>query len=127
MNKKALTETDICDQFITPAITKSGWDPQTQIRREFSFTAGRVMVRGKMAVRGERKRADYLLFYQSNFPIAVVEAKDNNHAVGSGIQQAIAYAEALDVPFVFASNGDGFLLHDRTGFSQPVERSLSLD
>ena len=127
MNKKSLTESDICDQFITPAITGAGWDQQTQIRREYSFTAGRVMVRGKMAVRGERKRADYLLFYQSNLPLAVVEAKDNRHAVGAGIQQAIAYAKALDIPFVFASNGDGFLFHDLTGLSQPVERFLALD
>ena len=126
MNKKALTESDICDQFITPAIEKAGWDKQTQIRREFGFTDGRVIVRGKVAVRGKRKRADYLLFHQSNLPIAVVEAKDNNSPVGGGIQQAIAYAETLDVPFVFSSNGDGFVFHDRTGRATPVERQLAL-
>ena len=127
MNKKALTETDICDQFITPAIVKAGWDRQTQIRREFGFTDGRVIVRGKVAVRGKRKRADYLLFHQANFPVAVVEAKDNNNPVGGGMPQAIAYAETLDVPFVFSSNGDAFLFHDRTGRSHPVERQLALD
>jgi len=127
MNKKAMTETEICQNYITPAIGRSGWDKQTQIRREFSFTAGRVIVRGKVAVRGERRRADYLLFYQPHFPLAVVEAKDNKHPMGGGMQQAIAYAEALDVPFVFSSNGDGFLFHDRTGLSTPVERQLSLD
>jgi type I restriction enzyme R subunit len=86
-----------------------------------------VIVRGKVAVRGQRKRADYLLLYQPNFPIAVVEAKDNASPVGGGMQQALAYAEALDVPFVFASNGDGFVFHDRTGCSTPVEQTLSLD
>jgi len=127
MNKTAMTETEICQNYITPAVEKAGWDKQTQIRREFSFTAGRVIVRGKVAVRGERRRADYLLFYQPHFPLAVVEAKDNKHPLGGGMQQAIAYAEALDVPFVFSSNGDGFLFHDRTGLSTPVERQLNLD
>src|SRR5712692_1142191 len=99
----------------------------TQIRREFSFTAGRIIVRGQLAVRGQRKRADYLLFYQPNLPIAVVEAKDNNHPVGGGMQQALDYADILDVPFVFSSNGDAFLFHDRTGQSQPAEQELTLD
>jgi len=127
VNKKALTESDICDQFITPALVGAGWDPATQVRREVTFTAGQVKVKGKLAVRGKQKRADYLLFYQPNLPIAVVEAKDNNHPVGGGMQQAMAYAETLDVPFVFSSNGDGFLFHDRTGKSTPVERQLGLD
>lgn len=127
MDKRDLTETDICDQFITPAIVRAGWDASTQIRREYSFTAGRVIVRGKVAVRGNQKRADYLLFYQSNLPLAVVEAKDNSHPVGGGIQQALAYAEALDVPFVFSSNGDGFVFHDRIGTKAPVETHLKLD
>ena len=83
-------------------------------------------MRGQLAVRGQRKRADYLLFYQPNLPIAVVEAKDNNHPVGGGMQQALAYAAALDVPFVFSSNGDAFVFHDRTGLSHPVERVLTL-
>lgn len=126
MSKKALSESDICDQYITPAIVAAGWDKTTQIRREFGFTAGRIIVRGQLAVRGQRKRADYVLFSQPHVPIAVIEAKDNNHPVGGGMQQALAYAEALDVPFVFSSNGDAFSFHDRTGLSHPVERSLSL-
>ena len=127
MSKKDLNETEICQNFITPAIARAGWDQYTQIRREFAFTAGRVIVRGKIAVRGTKKRADYLLFFESNLPLAVVEAKDNNQPVGGGMQQALAYAETLDVPFVFSSNGDGFLFHDRTGRSTPVERMLALD
>ena len=127
MSKKDLNETEICQNYITPAIAGAGWDKHTQIRREFSFTAGRVIVRGKLAVRGKQKRADYLLFYQSNLPLAVVEAKDNKHPVGGGMQQAIEYAEVLDVPFVFASNGDAFMFHDRTGLSTPVERQLTLE
>jgi type I restriction enzyme R subunit len=126
MSKKALSESDICDQYITPAIVAAGWDKTTQIRREFGFTAGRIIVRGQLAVRGQRKRADYVLLYQPHLPIAVVEAKDNHHPVGGGMQQALAYAEALDVPFVFSSNGDAFSFHDRTGLSHPVERTLSL-
>lgn len=126
MSKAPLTEADICDQFITPAIVRAGWDKTTQIRREYTFTAGNIAVRGTLAARGPRRRADYLLFYQSDLPLAVVEAKDNNHSPGAGMQQALAYADALDVPFAFSSNGDGFLFHDRTGQSQPIERFLPL-
>jgi predicted type IV restriction endonuclease len=106
MNKKTLSERDICSKFITPAIQAAGWDLQTQVREELTFTAGRVIVRGRLHSRGEKRRADYVLFHQKNQPIAVIEAKDNNHSVGSGMQQALAYAEALDVLFVFSSNGD---------------------
>ncbi|HWN70862.1 MAG TPA: DEAD/DEAH box helicase family protein [Haliangium sp.] len=127
MSKSALTEADICDQYITPAIVRAGWDQATQVRREYSFTAGRVDVQGKLAVRRDLRRADYLLFYQNDLPLAVVEAKDNNHKVGTGLQQALAYAVALDLPFVFSSNGDGFMFHDRTGQSQPRERFLTSD
>ena len=127
MHKKTLNEAEVCDNYVTPAITRAGWDAHAQIRREYGFTAGRIIVRGKLAVRGERKRADYLLCYQPNLPLAVVEAKDNHHPVGGGLQQAIAYAEALDVPFAFSSNGDAFLFHDRTGRSSPVERRIGLD
>jgi type I restriction enzyme R subunit len=126
-NKKDLTEAEICQNYITPAIARAGWDKLTQIRREFTFTAGRVIVRGKLAVRGKRKRADYLLFHAANLPLAIVEAKDSNHPVGGGMPQALGYAEALDVPFVFASNGDAFLFHDRTGRAKQVETSLTLD
>ncbi len=127
MNKRDLNEAEICDQFISPAIRAAGWTQSGHVRREYGFTNGRVIVRGKIAVRGKRKRADYLLFHEPNLPLAVVEAKDNTHPVGGGMQQAIAYAESLDVPFVFASNGEAFLFHDRTGRSDPIERQLGLD
>jgi type I restriction enzyme R subunit len=125
-NKKALSESDICDRHITPAITKAGW-ATNQWRREFGFTDGKIIVRGKLVARGKRKRVDYLIFHTPDRPIALVEAKDNNHSVGSGMMQALAYAEILDVPFVFSSNGDGFLFHDRTGTFQSVEQTLTLD
>ncbi len=127
MNKKALSERDICTKFITPAIRKSGWDEMSQIREEVSFTKGRIIVRGKLVSRGKPKRADYILYYKPNIPIAVVEAKDNNHSVGDGIQQALDYATTLDVPFVFSSNGDGFVFHDRTGTFPQKETNLTLD
>ena len=115
-NKKALSESDICDRYITPAVAKAGW-AANRWRREYGFTDGKIIVRGKLVARGKRKRLDYLLFHTPNLPIALIEAKDNNHSVGSGMQQGLAYAETLDVPFVFSSNGDGFLFHDRTGFT----------
>jgi type I restriction enzyme R subunit len=124
---KNLSERDICSKFITPAIIKAGWDLHSQIREEVSFTKGRIIVRGKLHSRGEQKRADYILYYKSNIPIAVIEAKDNSHGVGSGMQQALNYAETLGIPFVFSSNGDGFLLHDRTGNASQTEEHLSLD
>jgi type I restriction enzyme R subunit len=127
VSKKDLSEADICDQFLTPALHRAGWEPAAQIRREYFFTDGQVLVRGKLAVRGERCFADYLLSHRPGFPLAVVEAKDNRHALGAGMQQALRYAEALDVPFAFSSNGDGFLFHDRTGQSPAPERQLSLD
>jgi len=128
-DKKALTERDICTKFITPALVGSDgakWNVMTQLREEFYFTKGRVIVRGKTVKRGEAKKADYLLFYRPNIPIAVIEAKDNNHSVGDGMQQALEYAEILDVPFVYSSNGDGFLEHDRTLSSGTVEREIPL-
>lgn len=111
MNKRKMSEEDIKFQFITPAIEKAGWN-KNQIRLEYSFTDGRVIVQGESAKRGKKKRADYLLSYQSNLPLAIVEAKDNNHSIGDGMQQCLAYAEILDVPFAYSSNGDGFLEHD---------------
>ena len=114
MDKKSLSERDICTKFITPAIVEAGWDRNTQIREEVSFTAGKVIVRGKLVSRGKQKRADYILYYKNNIPIAIIEAKDNKHSVDAGIQQGIGYAETLDIPFVFSSNGDAFLFHDRT-------------
>lgn len=130
VNKKSLTETDIRTKFITPAVLGpdgSKWDSMTQVREEFFFTKGRVIVRGKSVKRGEAKKVDYLLYYKPNIPIAVIEAEDNTHAVGDGMQQALEYAELLDIPFAYSSNGDGFLEHDRTGTSDPVEREISLD
>jgi type I restriction enzyme R subunit len=125
MNKRALSETEICDRLITPALQRAGWLLE-RMRREYSFTDGRIIVRGRLVSRGRRKRADYLLVYEG-VPLAVIEAKDNSHAIGDGLQQALAYAESLNTPFVFASNGDGFLFHDRTGQSDHRETSLALD
>ncbi|WP_322980251.1 EcoAI/FtnUII family type I restriction enzme subunit R [Pseudomonas sp. C11] len=127
MDKKSLSERDICSKYITPAITAAGWDLHKQVREEVSFTKGRIIVRGKLHSRGEARRADYILYHQPNLPIAVIEAKDNKHSLGSGMQQALGYAESLDVPFVFSSNGDGFLFHDRSGTGSQVETALSLD
>jgi type I restriction enzyme R subunit len=126
MNKKSLSESDICDRFISPALIRSGWD-ETRWRREYAFTAGRIIVRGELIARGKQKRADYLLFYKSNIPIAIIEAKDNTHSIGAGMQQGLAYSAALDIPFVFSSNGDGFLFHDKTGNADQIETTLSLD
>lgn len=129
MDKKALTEADIRTKFITPAILGEGgtkWDVMTQVFEEHYFTKGRVLVRGKTTTRGEARKADYLLFYKPNIPLAVVEAKDNSHSVGAGMQQALAYAEILDLPFAYSSNGDAFLEHDRTGTGGTVEREIPL-
>ena len=109
MNKKLLTEADIRTKFITPALVgahREKWNVMTQIQEEAYFTKGRVIVRGKMVTRGEAKKADYILSYKPNLPLAVIEAKDNNHSVGAGMQQALDYAEILDVPFAYSSNGD---------------------
>ena len=127
MDKRDLSERDICSKFITPAVTAAGWDPLLQIREEFSFTKGRIIVRGKLVTRGKAKRADYVLYYKPNIPLALIEAKDNSHSVGDGIQQGLEYAETLDIPFVFSSNGDGFVFHDRTGTSATKEANLALD
>ncbi len=125
--KKNLSERDICTQFIVPALKKAGWDLERQVREEVSFTDGRIYVRGTSSARGSRKRADFILYYKPNIPIAVIEAKDNSHNVGDGIQQALGYATTLDIPIAFSSNGDGFVEHDRTATSSSVERNLSLD
>ncbi len=127
VDKKSLSERDICSKYITPAIIRAGWDLHSQIREEVSFTKGRIIVRGKLHTRGEQKRADYILYYKSNIPLAVIEAKTNSHSVGSGMQQALNYAETLGVPFVFSSNGDAFLMHDRTGLADKTEYELSLE
>lgn len=130
MDKKQLSERDICTKYITPALEKSGWDVTTQVREEFPLTKGRIVVRGKLHTRAKHKRADYVLFYKPNIPIAIIEAKDNNHTVGDGMQQALGYADMLQVPFVFSSNGDGFLFHNKIAADLPgdgiVERELAL-
>jgi len=127
MNKKSLSERDICTKFITPNLLAAGWDLETQIREEVGFTDGRIYVRGKIHARGAKKRVDHILYYKPNIPLAIIEAKDNNHTVGAGMQQALGYAKPLDVPFVFSSNGDGFLFHDKTVKSGPIETELPLD
>ena len=127
MNKKDLTERDICTKFINPAIEKAGWDMRRQVREEVSFTDGRIIVQGKMHTRGQRKRADYILYYKPNIPIAIIEAKDNKKAVGQGMQQGLEYAEILQIPFVFTSNGDSFVFHDKTLKDGEIEKEISLD
>ena len=126
-NKKELSERDICTQFILPALIKSGWDVAKQIREEVFFTDGRIFVKGNKTARGERKRADFILYLKPNIPIAVIEAKDNNHSLGAGLQQALGYAKLLDIPVAFSSNGDGFIQHDLSGFSAVIEKEVSLD
>lgn len=125
--KKDLSERDICTQYIVPALQRAGWDIARQVREEVFFTDGRIFVRGNKTARGERKRADFILYYKPNIPIAVIEAKDNKHAVGAGLQQALNYARILDIPSALSSNGDGFVDHDRSGLNPNVEQNLSLD
>jgi type I restriction enzyme, R subunit len=127
MDKRALSERDICTKFITPALRRAGWDEMLQIREEVSFTKGRIIVRGKLVSRGRAKRADYVLYYKPNIPLALIEAKDNSYGVGDGMQQGLDYATTLHIPFVFSSNGDGFVFHDRTGSGGTTETNLSLD
>lgn len=125
--KQDLSERDICTKYITPALERAGWNKLSQLLEEVSFTAGRIYVKGKLTARGKAKRADYILYYKPNIPLALVEAKDNRHAVGAGMMQALDYARILDIPFVFSSNGDGFLFHDRTATEGPLETELALD
>lgn len=127
MNKKDLSEADIKAKYITPAIIGAGWDELTQLGREVYFTDGRIYVKGKMTARGKRKFADYILFYKPNVPIAIIEAKDNKNSVKSGMQQALGYANTLDIPFVFSSNGDGFYFHDKSASDGEIEKELSLN
>ena len=123
MDKKSLSEQDICSKYILPAITNSGWNLHTQIREQWTFTSGRIMVNGKTISRGEKKRADFILYYKNNFPLAIVEAKDNTHSAGSGLEQAKQYAEILQVPFAYSTNGDEFVEFD---FLTGKETTISL-
>lgn len=127
VDKKSLSERDICTKFITPAVKQAGWDELSQIREQVYFTKGRIIVRGKLVTRGRAKFADYILYYKPNIPLAIIEAKDNNRSIGDGMQQGLDYAATLDIPFVFSSNGDGFLFHDRTGQGRQVETELQLN
>jgi type I restriction enzyme, R subunit len=126
MNRLSLSEQDICTKFVLPALLAAGWDLQAQIREQVYFTAGRITVRGKLVSRGQGKRADFILYYKPNIPLAVIEVKKDNFSVGDGLQQALSYADALNVPFVFASNGSGFVFHDKTLQGSP-ESNLALD
>jgi type I restriction enzyme R subunit len=127
IDKRTLSERDICTKFITPAVEKAGWNKHTQLLEEVSFTDGKIYVRGKLTSRGIQKRADYILYYKPNIPIAIIEAKDNKHSVRAGIQQALDYARILDIPCVFSSNGDGFLFHDRTMTESEIETEIDID
>lgn len=127
MNKKELSERDICSKFINPAIESAGWNMKRQVREEVSFTDGRIIVQGKLYTRGKSKRADYILYYKPNIPIAIIEAKDNKKPVGAGMQQALEYADILQIPFVFTSNGDSFVFHDKTLEAGEIEQEISLE
>lgn len=123
IDKQSLTERDVCSKFITPAVKLAGWDDLSHIREEVYFTKGGTIVRGKLVSRGKPKRADYILYFKPNLPIALIEAKDNTHSVGDGLQQALEYAETPKIPFIFSSNGDGFVFNDRTGTSPKPKRT----
>lgn len=127
MDKRSLSERDICTKYITPALERVGWNILTQIREEFPLTKGRIIIRGKLHTRARHKRADYVLFYKPGIPIAIIEVKENSESVGAGMQQALSYAEMLDVPFVFSTNGNGFLFHNKIALDGVVERELSID
>jgi len=128
--KKQLSESDIKAKFITPAIVKAGWDEMTQIRREVTLTPGPVIVRGNLSSRNKKKKkfADYVLQQEKGVPIAVIEAKDNNHTISHGMQQALGYAEILEVPSVYSSNGDGFASHNKSPKTgEDIETEFSMD
>ena len=122
LSKRKMTEEDIKLQFITPAITKK-W-ALSLITMETRITDGQINLRGNMVSRKEAKKADYILYLNESTPIAIVEAKDNKHAVGDGLQQAMQYAIMMDIPFAYSSNGDGFMEH---AFLTGEERSISME
>lgn len=126
MDKKQLTEQEIRTRYIIPAIAKAKWT-SSQIREEYAITKGRIIARGGTYKRDKAKFADYVLFYKPHIPLAIVEAKDNNHAVSDGMQQALDYAKRLMIPFVFTSNGDGFTFHNRMIAEGDKEQFVSLD
>lgn len=122
-----MSEEDIRELYISPAIKRAGWDPASQVKREVHLTKGRIKVRGRLVIKGDSKFADYILYHKPGIPLAVIEAKDKGHPVGGGMQQALEYAELIDVPFAFSSNGKGFIFHDKTLSDGVLERELSLD
>ena len=122
-SKKDLSERDICTQFILPALIKAGWNLEKQIREEVFFTDGRVFVKGNKTVRGERKRADFILYLKPNIPIAVIEAKDNDHTVDAGIQQALGYAQTLDVRKSSYFHGAAYRKHSLLRISKKPMRT----
>ncbi|TPE46921.1 hypothetical protein FJM67_15405 [Maribrevibacterium harenarium] len=126
INKAKLTETDIITKLVLPAIKRAGWDDMTQIRQEVKLKDGKVVVRGQVAARQKVKSADIVLYYKTGMPLAVIEAKANKYELGKGMQQGLGYAELLDVPFVFSTNGDGFLFHDKTNLGQ-MESEIALE
>lgn len=123
MNKKQMTEEDIKYQYISPAIENSGW-PRSSIAMEKAITDGKINIRGNIVVRSSPKKADYVLYIEKNYPIAIVEAKDNKHSVSYGIQQAKEYCKMMDVPFAYSSNGDAFQEYD---FLTGTERQIGLE
>jgi len=127
IDKASLSERDITTKFILPALVQAGWDPMTQLREEVKLRDGKVIVRGQIGMRKTVKSADVVLYHKPNIPLAVIEAKANKHEIGKGMQQGLDYARLLDVPFIFASNGDGFVFHDKTApKGQPLEIELGL-
>lgn len=124
---RSMSERDICTKFVTPALQRVGWNIQTQVREELTLTDGRIIVRGGSPMRGRQKRADYVLYHKPHIPLAVIEAKDASHSVGAGMQQALEYAEMLDVPFAISTNGLSALIHDRTLSGSQLEVEISLD
>ena len=129
MDKKSLSESDICDKFVRPALVAAGWYTLDQIYAQYPLRDGRVVVRGKTARRDQNTvlRADYALFFKANIPLAVVEVKQARFALSAGMQQAIEYAQLLDVPFSFASNGEGFVFRDATCATGVLEQTIGLD
>lgn len=122
LDKKQMTEEDIKYNFITPAIQAKGWSDKITMETQVKFTDGKINLKGNVVKREPAKKADYILYLNSNNPIAIVEAKDNNHTVSYGLQQAMTYAQMLDIPFAYSSNGDGFYEHDfLTGSERQIE------
>ncbi|WP_044861051.1 EcoAI/FtnUII family type I restriction enzme subunit R [Escherichia coli] len=128
LNLSNLTEADIITKCVMPAILNAGWDNTTQIRQEVKLRDGKVIVRGKVAARRTVKSADIVLYHKPGIPLAVIEAKANKHEIGKGMQQGIEYARLLDVPFVFATNGDGFIFRDATAAEgECLEKQITQD